>query len=544
MSVNGVIDLGDRKEDATVDFAFTSFSAVDVPTVLAGSPVLSVYKANSDTQSVAGITLGVDHDSLVGLNHVRLDLSSDAFYAIANDYLVVITTGTIDSVSAAGTVVATFSIENRFTGGSIAVGAGGIAQIAESATVTTGTETLTYTATEELDGTTHDVAADGNNTDFYYQFDVGLDGIATEFLWFGYAQSNNDSYAVFGYDWVSEGFKQIGTIAGGNGSAISEQVFVPAVNMTGTGANAGKVRLQFTSADGTEIFTDRVLCEFTQAVTGIANGSTVTLSAATTNTNLIGKEWILALGGQNITGSFISGATVTGTATATAEYEFEECDMGAVTLDNDGHFERCALEGTFTVGQAGTFTFHQCFNESTAAITIDFGALGATAVHLLDFHGLVNLKNMAAGDTVHITGGGNITTETCTAGAIDYDGFFEYTDSGGNVTAQQSDIQVAVDGTLARTLTAAPLAQLSQNLDNCLTGTASSTPTTTTMVSNIAVTVDDQYKTRIITFDDDTTTAALRKQTTDITGCTAASNLLTFTELTTAPVSGDTFVIT
>ena len=326
--------------------------------------------------------------------------------------------------------------------GQLTVGAGGISTIATSGTtITTGTETLTFASTEELDGTTHDVAAAGGNTDFYYEFDVGNGGIATAFSWWGYPQSQNDTYAVLAYDWVSAGFKQIGTLLGSNLTTITEHTFIPAVNMTGTGANIGLVRLQFTSADGAEIFTDRVLCEFTQAVQGIANGTTVTLSDATTNTNLIGKEWILALGGQDITGSFISGATVTGTATATAEYEFEECDMGAVTLDNDGHFERCALEGTFTVGQAGTFTFHQCFNESTAAITIDFAAVGATAIHLLDFHGLVNFKNMAAGDTVHITGGGNITTETCTAGTIDYDGFFEYTDSGGNVTAQQSDIQ-------------------------------------------------------------------------------------------------------
>jgi hypothetical protein len=336
--------------------------------------------------------------------------------------------------------------------GQLTVGSGGISTIATSGTtITTGSETLTFASTEELDGTTHDVLAAGGNTDFYYEFDVESGGVATAFSWWGYPQSNGDTYAVLGYDWVSAGFKQIGTLPGSNGSTITEHTFIPAVNMTGTGANIGLVRLQFTSADGTEIFTDRVLCEFTQAVQGIANGSTVTLSAATTNTNLIGKEWILDLGGQNITGSFISGATVTGIGTATAEYEFEECDMGAVTLDNDGHFERCALEGTFTVGQAGTFTFHQCFTESAAAITIDFGAVGATAIHLLDFHGEVNFKNMAAGDTVHITGAGDITTETCSAGTIDHDGFFEYTDAGGNVTEQKADIEDAVDATLVDT---------------------------------------------------------------------------------------------
>ena len=173
----------------------------------------------------------------------------------------------------------------------------------------------------------------------------------------------------------------------------------------------------------------------------VAPGSVITFPGAQTDEVWEGRDWTLALASRDITGSFIFGASITGVGTATAEYEFEECDIGAVTLDNDGHFEQCALEGTFTVGQVGTFTFHGCFTESAAAITIDFAALGATAIHMFAFDGEINFKNMAAGDTVHITGAGTITTETCTAGTIDHDGFFEYTDAGGNVTEVKSDIQ-------------------------------------------------------------------------------------------------------
>lgn len=53
----------------------------------------------------------------------------------------------------------------------------------------------------------------------------------------------------------------------------------------------------------------------------------------------------------------------------------------------------------------------------------------------------------------------------------------------------------------------------------------------------------DQFKGRIVTFLADTTTAALRGQATDITASTAGG-VLTVTALTTAPASGDTFVIT
>ena len=186
----------------------------------------------------------------------------------------------------------------------------------------------------------------------------------------------------------------------------------------------------------------------------VAPASIITFPGAQTDEVWEGRDWTLALGGQNIDGSFIFGASVSGIAIATGEYEFEECDIGVVTLDNNGHFELCGLEGTFTIGQAGVFTFHQCFTELTGAVTIDFAALGATAVHLLDFHGQVNFKNMAAGDTVHITGAGTISTETCTAGVIDHDGFFEYTDAGGNVTENQSDIKVGVDDLQTRVPTA------------------------------------------------------------------------------------------
>ena len=79
-------------------------------------------------------------------------------------------------------------------------------------------------------------------------------------------------------------------------------------------------------------------------------------------------------------------------------------------------------------------------------------------------------------------------------------------------------------------------------------GTVSGTsPTTTTFTSSAlspAGVAADQFKGRIIVFDNDTTTTALRGQATDITASSAASNpLFTFTALTTAPQSGDTFSI-
>lgn len=77
--------------------------------------------------------------------------------------------------------------------------------------------------------------------------------------------------------------------------------------------------------------------------------------------------------------------------------------------------------------------------------------------------------------------------------------------------------------------------------------TASGVPTTTSIPTSACSpsgSVADQFKGRIIIFDNDTTTAALRGQATDITASSAAATpTFTCTALTTAPASGDTFTI-
>lgn len=104
---------GDLAQNQIIDFTFTTRNTSSVPTTLTGSPVISVYKANGTTQSIAGVTLIVDFDAVTGLNHVRVDTSADAFYVVGNDYSVVITTGTVGGGSVVGETVAAFSIENR-----------------------------------------------------------------------------------------------------------------------------------------------------------------------------------------------------------------------------------------------------------------------------------------------------------------------------------------------------------------------------------------------------------------------------------------------
>lgn len=77
----------------------------------------------------------------------------------------------------------------------------------------------------------------------------------------------------------------------------------------------------------------------------------------------------------------------------------------------------------------------------------------------------------------------------------------------------------------------------------CTVGSSSTTTSIITSSMDPAASVTDQFKGKIVTFDANTTTAALRGQSTDITANTSVG-VLTVTALTTAAVSGDIFVIT
>jgi len=102
--------MRDRTVGETFYMMFTTRAITGIPTVLAGTPVVSAYEDNSVTQITAGITLGVDHDSVVGLNLLTIVATGANGYEAGKDYSMVITTGTVNSVSAVGEVVGEFSL--------------------------------------------------------------------------------------------------------------------------------------------------------------------------------------------------------------------------------------------------------------------------------------------------------------------------------------------------------------------------------------------------------------------------------------------------
>ena len=109
------MSLGDFDTSTVVYGKFTTYRpSTGAPYTLAGTPALSVYKDNSTTQSTTGVTLTVDFDSVTGLHHFAIDTSADgAFYAAGSFFDVVVTTGTVDSISAVGTVVGRFTLRKN-----------------------------------------------------------------------------------------------------------------------------------------------------------------------------------------------------------------------------------------------------------------------------------------------------------------------------------------------------------------------------------------------------------------------------------------------
>lgn len=92
---------------------------------------------------------------------------------------------------------------------------------------------------------------------------------------------------------------------------------------------------------------------------------------------------------------------------------------------------------------------------------------------------------------------------------------------------------------------AANVAKLQRAIGTGTVTTGASTTSVPTSAFTPTGIVADQFKGRIITFCADTTTTALRGQSTDITASSAAAApTFTVTALTSTPASGDTFIVT
>lgn len=490
---------GDYSEDSVVSFHFLTTIA-EIPTTLAGTPVLSVYKNSNTTETTTGVTLNVDFNGITGFNNVVVNTNSDAFYVAHEDYSVVITTGTVGGDSRIGTVVGEFSIHNRLLGTSSS-GAGGLSTIASDFTLTTGSVVSgTITNTEQFDTVYHIIDDVGSTIDVYYQFDVGSTGKAIQINWDGYIQNNAHVVSIGGWDWISSSWKSVGLVTGSNPviPQTAENLFFTDA-MTGTGLNLGIVRCRFTSTLVATVATDRILVQYTVIsptvgyengsiwidtvngtsgtelyVNGTADNPVDTLTDAITISNnlgikrffiaqnstlqftetmngyfLDGIDYTLDLNGQQVDGTTITGAVVFGTATGNGgSLLFERCKFGNATLPEIA-IVGSAIAGIITASESGTYFYDRCASAvaGTATPCFDFGVIiGNTAMNMRHYSGGIEIENMQTGDTMSLEGNGQlIINASCTGGIIAIRGNFTVTDNASGAVTLSDNARYDID---------------------------------------------------------------------------------------------------
>lgn len=102
---------GNFKRGSVIRYKFNTFNKSFVPAAPSVALNFAVYK-NSTTEFVTGVTPTSPFDGLAGFHLLTID-TSDAVYAVGEDYDVVFTAGTVDGTDLTRAKLFTFSIENR-----------------------------------------------------------------------------------------------------------------------------------------------------------------------------------------------------------------------------------------------------------------------------------------------------------------------------------------------------------------------------------------------------------------------------------------------
>lgn len=213
-----------------------------------------------------------------------------------------------------------------------------------------------------------------------------------------------------------------------------------------------------------------------------------------------------------------TGAKIVSGTTSLSLYELQMSDGTLKSYDfNDNTFKATAL------------------TTETASMTHRTGNNGGTNTGLWTYR-LATLTGFTAGNvyfaSVNNTG----------ASPIDQVREFQFGSDEGDLIVTSN--YLAVDLLAINGNTVSPVI-LDRSARTIVRGTVGSASTTTSIVTSSldpAAAVTDQFKDRVVIFDRTTTTVNLRGQAKDITASTSGG-VLTVTALTTAPVSGDTFVI-
>jgi len=502
--------LRDIKLEDTFRHQFTTRAfATGVPTVLAGTPALSVLEENNATPITAGVTVSVDRASVVGLNEVTVIATAANGYEVGKSYGIYISTGTVGGVSVIGEVVHNFTIElapvnwARVTAPTTAVDLSATdIQLVDTTTTNTdmrGTDSALLAANINLSAGVVEsnllqmggVVQSG--TDLKDFADASSDGS-------GLTEAGGTGDHLTAINLPNQTMDIVGNITGnlsGSVGSVTADVGITATavdniwdevltgathNVTDSAGRRLRDLQEFGVYEGGAVWIDTVngTAGTTDFESGtafnpvdsiadantlaaslglsrfqIASGSTITFAATQTNQIFTGDNWTLALGGQSIIGTTIMGADVSGVASGVGTKQtFKNCILGVMSHVKNTHLINCGLSGNQTIVEAGDFFYDQCHSAvpNTGTVTFDFGAaLNSSNLNVRHHSGGWNVENMGAGTGTYnatFEGDGQIIwAASCSATSnASIRGEWRITDNAsGAVTETLDDNQTAVD---------------------------------------------------------------------------------------------------
>ena len=345
--------------------------------------------------------------------------------------------------------------------------------------VSVGTPTGTFSNTDAEDGVLLSIVDVANDIDWVLGYDVGGTRAAVSVEAVVNVDGNADNITMKAYDHVGVKWDIISTIPGTGGIAFTRIDAALLARHTGTGAELGKVYIRFDTDATTPSLLEIDLCILGAVSTSqsigyangsiwidtvngtagatpflngtadkpvltladaiilsssvglkrfhIANGSSITFAETHDTESWVGTNWNLALGGQNISGTFIQGAALSGTATGANSPHIEHCEIGAVTLPPCRINGSSGFTNTLTLGSAGSFDIVGC-NSLVAgggSPTIDMGVGGSCSVSVRGWSGGLKFINVAAGDVASLEGTGGTISVNGTGGEIHIRGIWE-----------------------------------------------------------------------------------------------------------------------
>jgi len=105
--------LGDYRTGDTINFGWSTCDQGGASASRSTKGTIRVYKNSDSNEITGGVTDTNDFDSVTGLHLCTVDLAADANYTKAADYSIVLTGAVIDGQTV-NSVIATFSIQNRY----------------------------------------------------------------------------------------------------------------------------------------------------------------------------------------------------------------------------------------------------------------------------------------------------------------------------------------------------------------------------------------------------------------------------------------------